>query len=103
MGLLPYFPLANGFLTGKFSRGSEPRPDSRLGKVKFLADRYMTPEAWDALDGLEALARHHSRSVLDYALGWLASKSFVSCIIAGRSEEHTSELQSLMRISYAVF
>src|SRR3546814_20519116 len=43
----------------------------------------MTPEAWDALDGLEALARHHSRSVLDYALGWLASKSFVSCIIAG--------------------
>src|SRR3546814_3491173 len=85
MGLLPYFPLANGFLTGKFSRGSEPRPDSRLGKVKFLADRYMTPEAWDALDGLEALARHHSRSVLD------------------RSEEHTSELQSLMRISYAVF
>src|SRR3546814_3159876 len=37
----------------------------------------------DALDGLEALARHHSRSVLDYALGWLASKSFVSCIIAG--------------------
>src|SRR3546814_9123561 len=29
--------------------------------------------------------------------------SFIPCVLQTRSEEHTSELQSLMRISYAVF
>src|SRR3546814_2817640 len=33
----------------------------------------------------------------------LASIAFVACMLLVRSEEHTSELQSLMRISYAVF
>src|SRR3546814_2299835 len=33
----------------------------------------------------------------------VAPKASSPCNVAGRSEEHTSELQSLMRISYAVF
>ncbi len=88
MGLLPFFPLANGFLTGKFDRGSPPSIDSRLGKVKFLADRYMTPQTWRVLDELAALGKENGRSILDYALGWLASKPFVSCIIAGATNEN---------------
>lgn len=87
MGLLPFFPLANGLLTGKFTRGVAPSAESRLGKVKFLADRYMTPATWDVLDRLRALGESHGRSVLDYALGWLAAKPFVSCIIAGATSD----------------
>src|SRR3546814_4405253 len=37
------------------------------------------------------------------ALGMMVFRVLMSTIIGSRSEEHTSELQSLMRISYAVF
>jgi aryl-alcohol dehydrogenase-like predicted oxidoreductase len=91
MGLLPYFPLANGFLTGKFVRGAARSPETRLGKVKFLADRYMTPETWDVLDTLQALALEHGHTLLEYAIGWLLSKPVVATVVAGATRpEHVA-------------
>src|SRR3546814_3969304 len=42
-------------------------------------------------------------SIFDFALDGTISRSLPSRSQIYRSEEHTSELQSLMRISYAVF
>src|SRR3546814_1285169 len=68
---------------------------------------------WDSPEALEFL-RHYIRvrpaaSSPGQGSGGLSGKAAVQGAtrtlqgIAGRSEEHTSELQSLMRISYAVF
>src|SRR5262249_57538272 len=54
MGLLPYFPLASGLLTGKYKRGEDAPGNTRFGRVKALGDRYMTAENWRKVDELSA-------------------------------------------------
>jgi aryl-alcohol dehydrogenase-like predicted oxidoreductase len=83
LGLLPYRPLASGYLTGKYKR-NEPLPaGARLTTVKRFADRFLTAENWDKLERLEAFAAERGRAVLEIAFGWLASKPFIPSIIAG--------------------
>jgi aryl-alcohol dehydrogenase-like predicted oxidoreductase len=81
IGLLPYFPLANGLLTGKYRRG-EPVPDgSRLqawGRQSLL-----TEATFDELEGLEAFAHSRGVALLDVAIGGLAAQSAVASVIAG--------------------
>jgi aryl-alcohol dehydrogenase-like predicted oxidoreductase len=79
VGILPYFPLANGLLTGKYRRG-EPAPagtrlESRLDTVR---DR-----AFDRVDALTQFARDRDLSLLDVAIGGLAAQPAVGSVIAG--------------------
>jgi aryl-alcohol dehydrogenase-like predicted oxidoreductase len=87
LGLLPYRPLASGYLTGKYPRGTPPPAGTRLANsaMKRFADRFLTAQNWDKLDRLEVLARDRNRSLLDIAFGWLASKPFIPSMIAGAS------------------
>jgi aryl-alcohol dehydrogenase-like predicted oxidoreductase len=81
IGLLPYFPLANGLLTGKYQRGQAPPPGSRIeawGRQGALTDA-----AFDVVEGLEAFAAARSMSVLDVAIGGLAAQPAVASVIAG--------------------
>jgi len=84
MGLLPYFPLAGGFLTGKYHRG-EPLPAGRLQTVKTMADRFLTDRNWTLVEGLDAFARARGRTLIELAFGWLASHRAVCSVIAGAS------------------
>ena len=73
VGILPYFPLASGFLTGKYKRGEEPSKDTRLGAMGAMAKNALTDSNFAILDKLQEFARSHGHSVLELAIGWLAS------------------------------
>lgn len=80
MGILPYFPLENGFLTGKYKRNQTAPQGTRLAE----GDRGMFTDAnFDLLEALEAFCAERGRSVLDLAFAWLLANSDVSSVIAG--------------------
>jgi aryl-alcohol dehydrogenase-like predicted oxidoreductase len=81
IGLLPYFPLASGLLTGKYRRGEAPPEGSRLHAWGREAD--LTDATFDVLDKLEAYAGEHGVTLLDVALGGLAAQPAVASVIAG--------------------
>lgn len=79
VGVLPYFPLANGLLTGKIRRGAPVPAGSRLeGR-----DAYLTDERLDVVEALAALADKHGRTVLELAVGWLSAQPGCASVIAG--------------------
>jgi aryl-alcohol dehydrogenase-like predicted oxidoreductase len=82
LGLLPFFPLASGLLTGKYQRDKSPE-GTRLAKTKRLSDRYMTDRNWKIVESLKEFCAKRGRSMLELALSWLAANPAVSSIIAG--------------------
>jgi aryl-alcohol dehydrogenase-like predicted oxidoreductase len=81
LGLLPFFPLANGLLTGKYRRSEPPPPGSRVsawGKQALL-----TESTFDLLDRLTAFGEARSVGLLDVAIGGLAARPTVASVIAG--------------------
>lgn len=90
VGLLPYFPLANGVLTGKYRHGVPP--GSRLAQVGTLAERYLTPRDLRVAAALEAYAAERGRTLLELAFGWLAGQPVVASVIAGASTPEQVEL-----------
>ena len=83
VGILPYFPLASGFLTGKYRRGAEPPKGTRLSLIKRMADQTLTDENFAKLERLDKFARDHNHTLLELAVGWLASQPQVSSVISG--------------------
>ncbi|MGA1195888.1 MAG: aldo/keto reductase [Candidatus Latescibacterota bacterium] len=83
VGILPYFPLANGFFTGKYKRGETAPEGSRLSEN----DRGMfTDKNFDILEGLEKFAQEREHTVLDLAFAWLLANPCVSSVIAGATK-----------------
>jgi aryl-alcohol dehydrogenase-like predicted oxidoreductase len=83
LGLIPFSPLANGLLTGKYRR-NQPLPEgARLTVTQRMADRYLTERNWDAVEGLADFCAARGRTMLELAMSWLASRPGVSSIIAG--------------------
>ena len=74
LGLLPFFPLASGLLTGKYKRGASAPDDTRFGKVPLLRDRYVTPRNEDIVEKLQAFAQARGHTMLELAFSWLASR-----------------------------
>jgi aryl-alcohol dehydrogenase-like predicted oxidoreductase len=81
VGFLPYFPLANGLLTGKYRKG-QAFPQSSRGKDAF-GPRVFTPENLERVEALRAFAESRSHSLLELAFSWLAARNEVSSVIAG--------------------
>src|SRR4051794_36850595 len=81
VGLLPYFPLASGLLTGKYRRGEAPPEDTRLKVWGMQAQ--LSDERFDVVDKLQAFAVERSVTLLDVALGGLAAMPTVASVIAG--------------------
>ena len=83
MGILPYYPLANGFLTGKYRKGEPPPAGTRLAEE----DRNMLNDAkFDVLQGLEGFAEKRGHTVLELAFAWLLAKGSISSVIAGATK-----------------
>ncbi|MDH5673840.1 MAG: aldo/keto reductase [Myxococcales bacterium] len=91
VGILPYFPLASGVLTGKYRRGEAPDKDTRLGLWGERASRMLTDETFDKIEALEGFAKERERTLLDVASGWLLSQSSVSSVIAGATKPEQVE------------
>ena len=83
LGLLPFFPLASGLLTGKYRRGEAAPGDTRFGKVPRLRDRYVTPHNEEVVEELQSFAQARGHTMLELAFSWLAARPQVSSVIAG--------------------
>lgn len=82
LGLLPFFPLACGLLTGKYSRGAMPQ-GSRLSEMQRYADKYLNDRNWRVVDELSAFAKARGHSLLELSFSWLLARPNVSSVIAG--------------------
>jgi len=86
VGQLPYFPLANGLLTGKYRRGTPPPAGTRLGGNPTRAGEVLTEQAYDRVEALEAYAGQRGVGLLDVAIGGLAAQPTVGSVIAGATK-----------------
>lgn len=88
IGILPYFPLAGGFLTGKYQRGEAPPKGSR-GETSAYVQRYMNPENYDKIEKLSAWAKANGHTLNELAHAWLLGQPQVSSVISGATKvEH---------------
>ena len=81
VGLLPYFPLANGLLTGKVRRGQDVPENSRLAEPRRAG--YVTEAKLDTVESLIAWGQEQGVSILEIAIGGLAAQPGCSSVIAG--------------------
>jgi aryl-alcohol dehydrogenase-like predicted oxidoreductase len=85
VGILPYFPLAGGFLTGKYRRGQSAPPGSRGTRSTYVQE-YMTEPNYDRLERLTAWAEARGHSMAELAIAWLLSEPQVASVIAGATQ-----------------
>ncbi|HWK47570.1 MAG TPA: aldo/keto reductase [Stellaceae bacterium] len=101
LGLLPYFPLASGLLTGKYKRNA-PMPDgARLTTTQRLSDRYMVDANWQIVERLEDFAQARGRDLLTLAFSWLAARPTVSSVIAGATKPEQIE-QNIQAVDWSL-
>ncbi|KAB1948054.1 aldo/keto reductase [Micromonospora sp. ALFpr18c] len=82
LGMLPFFPLANGLLTGKYKRSEQPPAGSRLSGGGRYAERLAAAD-WDTIEAIEAYAAERGLTMLQVAIGGLAAQPAVTSVIAG--------------------
>ena len=83
LGILPYFPLASGLLTGKYRRDAPPPPGARLAKNPRHAQEFISERNWRIVAALEAFVAGRGRSLVELAVSWLLRDGVVASVIAG--------------------
>ncbi len=92
MGVLPYFPLASGLLTGKYTRGETPPEGTRFATFPpQMVERFSSDANWDAAERLQVWAADHGHSLLELAMAWLASQPTTASVIAGATSPEQVE------------
>jgi aryl-alcohol dehydrogenase-like predicted oxidoreductase len=92
MGLLPYYPLAGGLLTGKYRRDRPLPPEARLARhAGRYGNRFINEANWPIVERLEAFGAECGRSLTELAFGWLAANASVASVIAGATQPHQVE------------
>lgn len=83
LGLLPYFPLASGMLTGKYKRGEQAPEGTRLAAWGERGKAALSDQNFDTVEALTAFAGERDHTILERAMSWLASMPVISSVIAG--------------------
>ena len=91
LGLIPFSPLANGLLTGKYRRNRPMPAGARLTVTRRIADRYLTERNWDIVERLAGFCEARGRTMLELAFSWLASRPAVASVIAGATSPEQLE------------
>jgi aryl-alcohol dehydrogenase-like predicted oxidoreductase len=99
--LLPYFPLASGLLSGKYKHGAPLPPGSRLANAPPRGGGVMSARNWRLVETLSAFAASRGHTLLELAMSWLASRPFISSIIAGATKPKQVE-QNVAAIGWAL-
>ena len=94
LGLLPYFPLASGFLTGKYRPNEAPPEGTRLGNPNSPFGRVLNEGNFDMLMKLEKFAEDRGHTMIELAFSWLASKPYVGSVIAGATKPEQVEMNA---------
>ena len=90
IGLIPWSPLARGFLTGKYTRNETPK-SKRYQTDRYLAERYFTTEDFEVLDAVISLAKEKNVTPAQISLAWLLRKGVAAPIIGATKAEHIEE------------
>jgi aryl-alcohol dehydrogenase-like predicted oxidoreductase len=100
MSLLPYAPLASGFLTGKYRRHAPLPAGARLAYSSHHASDVISERNWTMLERLDGVATRSGHSMLELAFGWLLEKPVVASVIAGatRLEQIEQNVAAAARI-----
>jgi aryl-alcohol dehydrogenase-like predicted oxidoreductase len=101
LGMLPYFPLASGLLTGKYKRGELPPAGTRFAGTPNLGERYMTPRNLDKVEALQKFVAARGRTMLELAFSWLAQRPTVASVIAGATKPEQIE-QNVKAVGWAL-
>jgi aryl-alcohol dehydrogenase (NADP+) len=88
--LLPWSPLAKGFLSGKYKRGEKP-DSKRFKSDELLGERFFRPEDFDVVERLVEVAKEKSVSPSQVAISWLIHKGVTSPIVGPTKVEHVEE------------
>jgi len=91
LGLIPFAPLANGLLTGKYKRDMPLPEGARLSYMQRAAGRYLTDENWATVERLEGFAAERGHTLLELAVSWLARRPQVASVIAGATRPEQVE------------
>jgi len=91
LGLLPFFPLASGLLTGKYRRNEKLPQGARLTQEQRLADHFMTDANWEKAERLREFAEKRGHTLLELAFSWLAARPPVASVIAGATKPEQIE------------
>jgi aryl-alcohol dehydrogenase-like predicted oxidoreductase len=100
LGLIPYFPLASGLLTGKYStaaKGAGRLTENFLG----LGNQFLTERNLKLVAALEEFCRSHGHTLLELAVSWLAAHSVVASVICGATKPEQVE-QNVQAASWAL-
>ena len=87
IGILPYLPLASGFLTGKYLPGQEAPEGTRLAGNERAKENTLTDENFKVLSRLSKFAEDRGRPMVELAIAWLLARPAVSSVIAGATKE----------------
>jgi aryl-alcohol dehydrogenase-like predicted oxidoreductase len=91
LGLIPFAPLANGLLTGKYRRHMPLPEGARLTYMQRAANRYLTDDNWALVERLEGFAVERGHTLLELAVSWLARRPQVASVIAGATRPEQVE------------
>jgi aryl-alcohol dehydrogenase-like predicted oxidoreductase len=102
LGLLPYFPLASGMLTGKYKRNAPLPAGTRLARnPPRHADMFVNARNWRIVEALEAFVAQRGHTLLELAMSWLASRPYIPSVIAGATKPEQLE-QNIAAIGWTL-
>jgi aryl-alcohol dehydrogenase-like predicted oxidoreductase len=101
LGLIPFRPLADGLLTGKYERGMPPPAGTRLATMARAAERNFTDENWVIVERLAAFAAERGHTLLELAFSWLACRPAVASVIAGATRPEQVE-ENVRAVAWAL-
>jgi aryl-alcohol dehydrogenase (NADP+) len=97
IALIPWSPLARGFLTGRYKRGGKA-DTARYRSDKYFADRFFKPEDFDVIERAEEIAKEKGVTVSQIALAWLLHKGVCAPIIGATKVEHLEDAVSSLDV-----
>jgi aryl-alcohol dehydrogenase-like predicted oxidoreductase len=97
IGLIPWSPLAKGFLTGKYKRG-ETSKATRYESDKLLRERFFKPEDFDVLEAVEDVAKEKGVTPAQVALAWLLHRGVAAPIVGATKTEHVEDAVSAIDV-----
>jgi aryl-alcohol dehydrogenase-like predicted oxidoreductase len=99
IGVINYYALASGFLSGKYrSEADLAKSSARSGAVK----KYLTPQGLKLLAVLDAIASAHKATPAQVALAWLIARPGITAPIASATTvEQLGELMGAVNLSLA--
>ena len=86
LAYLPFFPLASGMLTGKYTKGEPPAAGTRMQRWGGRASGLLSDQNFEVVDALSAWAASHDHSMLDLAFAWLIQQPIIPSVIAGATK-----------------